>query len=387
MPSLRSHCTCFLSLTLFAATLLAQEAPTLHKAPVASEPETPSIHVDVKEVTVPVTVRDKHGKLVPNLAKDDFVLLQDTKPQTITNLRHDANLPLTLGLLVDTSRSVSNEIDAEKSASQKFLDEMLKQPKDQAFLIHFDKEVELLQDLTSSRDKLYNALALLETARSDPSDDTRSSGDDQGRSRRRHGGTQLYDAVYLASTEVLKKQEGRKAIVILSDGQDRGSKETLNDAIEYAQRADTTVYAIYFKGEEQRRGFGDRDGGRGGMGGPRIGFPGGGGGYPGGGGGYPGGRRGGRDPQEPKVDGKKILTEITTKTGGQMFEVSKKESLDQIYSEIAEELRDQMVLAYTPDKSSIESGYHRVTLTAKNKDMKVQAREGFYIPEQTEAAK
>jgi VWFA-related protein len=390
MASLRSYCTCFLSLALFAASLSAQETPTLHKAPASTEPETPSIHVDVKEVTVPVTVRDKHGKLVQNLAKDDFVLLQDTKPQTITNLRHDTNLPLTLGLLVDTSRSMSNELSAEKGASQKFLDEMLKQPKDQAFLIHFDKEVELLQDLTSSRDKLYNALSLLETARSDSTDDsTRSSGGDGGQSRRRHGGTQLYDAVYLACTEVLKKQQGRKAIIILSDGQDRGSKETLNDAIEYAQRADTTVYAIYFKGEEQqRRGFGDRDGSRGGMGGPRIGFPGGGGGYPGGGGGYPGGgRRGGRDPEGPKVDGKKILTEIATKTGGQMFEVSKKETIDQIYSEIAEELRDQMVLAYTPDTSSIESGYHRITLTAKNKEMKVQAREGFYIPEPTEAAK
>ena len=145
-----------------------QDTPTLHKAPATSEPEAPSIHVDVNEVTVPVTVRDKHGKLVQNLGKDDFILLQDTKPQTITNLRHDTNLPLTLGLLVDTSRSVSNELERRKSASQKFLDEMLNQPKDQAFLIHFDKEVELLQDLTSSRDKLYNALGLLETGAQRP---------------------------------------------------------------------------------------------------------------------------------------------------------------------------------------------------------------------------
>jgi VWFA-related protein len=387
MAFLRSYFACFLSLGLLAPVFPAQDMPTLHKAPAASEPEAPSIHVDVKEVSVPVTVRDKHGKIVQNLGKDDFVLLQDTKPQTISNIRHDTNMPLTVGLLVDTSRSMSNELSAEKSASHKFLDEMLVQPKDQAFVLHFDKEVELMQDVTSSRDKLFNAIGLLETAHSDQDTDS-SGGDDRGQGRkRRHGGTQLYDAVYLASNEILNKQQGRKVIVILSDGQDRGSKETLADAVEYAQRADTTVYTIYMKGEEQqRRGFGDRDGGR--MGGPRIGFPGGGGGYPGGGGGYPGGgRRGGREPEEARVDGKKILTEIATKTGGQMFEVTKKETVEDIYTKIAEEMRSQFVLAYTPDKSSVDSGYHRITVTAKDKEMKVQAREGFYIPEQTSAAK
>jgi VWFA-related protein len=380
MAFLRSYFACFLSLGLLAPIMPAQDMPTLHKAPAASEPETPSIHVDVKEVAVPVTVRDKHGKIVQNLGKDDFVLLQDTKPQTISNIRHDTNMPLTVGLLVDTSRSMSNELSAEKSASHKFLDEMLVQPKDQAFVLHFDKEVELMQDVTSSRDKLFNAIGLLETAHSDQDTDS-SGGDDRGQGRkRRHGGTQLYDAVYLASNEILNKQQGRKVIVILSDGQDRGSKETLADAVEYAQRADTTVYTIYMKGEEQqRRGFGDRDGGR--MGGPRIGFPGGPGGYPG------GSRRGGREPEEARVDGKKILTEIATKTGGQMFEVTKKETVEDIYTKIAEEMRSQFVLAYTPDKSSIDTGYHRITVTAKDKEMKVQAREGFYIPEQTSAAK
>jgi VWFA-related protein len=376
MISLRQFLCLLLSAWLFVPAVPAQE--------------TPSFHVDVKEVTLAVTVRDKHGKIVQKLAKDDFVLQQDGKPQTISNLRHDINLPITLGLLVDTSRSMSNELSAEKSASHKFLDEMLTQPKDQAFVIHFDKEVELLQDLTSSRDKLFNAIGLLETAHSDQqTDSTRGDGDDHGQSRgRRRGGTQLYDSIYLASNEILKKQEGRKAIVILSDGRDRGSKETLADAVESAQRADTMIYAIYFKGEEQqRRGFGDRDGG-GGMGRPRIGFPGGGGGYPGGPGGSPGGgRRGGREPEEARIDGKKILTELAGKTGGQMFEVTKKETVEQIYTEIAEELRSQFVLAYTPDKSSADSGYHRIALTAKDKDLKVQTREGYYIPEQTAAAK
>jgi VWFA-related protein len=361
--------------------------------PVLPAQGTPSIHVDVREVTLPVTVRDKHGKLVQSLGKDDFVLEQDGKPQTISNLRRETDLPLTLGLLVDTSMSMRSELSAEKSASEKFLDQMLAQSTDQAFVIHFDREVELLQDLTSSRDKLYKALGLLETAQpEDRSQDTRGDGDDRGQGQprmRRHGGTQLYDAIYLAANEVLKKQPGRKAIVVLTDGQDRGSKETLADAVEAAQRADTMVYAIYLKGEEMNRGGFGNQRGRGGMGGPRIGYPGGGGGYPGG---YPGGgsggsgRRGG-EREEPRVDGKKILTEITTKTGGQMFEVTKKETVDEIYAQIAEELRTQVVLAYTPDKASADAGYHRVSLTAKNKDYKVQTREGYYIQGQTAASK
>ncbi len=394
MRNVRAFCL-LLSACLLSPLLPGQDKPTLHQATAASQPEPPSIHVDVREVTLPVTVRDKHGKIVQNLGKDDFVLEQDGKPQTITNFRLDTNLPLTLGLLVDTSMSMRDELSAEKSASQKFLDQMLAQSKDQAFLIHFDREVELLQDLTSSRDKLYNALGLLETAHSEQSSQDSGDGDSQGQGQgqprmRRHGGTQLYDAIYLASNEVLKKQTGRKAIVVLTDGQDRGSKETLNDAVEAAQRADTIVYAIYLKGEENR-GFGDNNRGmrRGGIGFPGGGggYPGGGGGYPGGGGGYPGGGRRGGGQQEPRVDGKKILTEIATKTGGQMFEVTKKDTVDQIYTQIAEELRTQFILAYTPDKTAADPGYHRLTLTAKNKDYKVQTREGYYIQEQTAAAK
>jgi VWFA-related protein len=260
---------------------------------------------------------------------------------------------------------------------------MLAQPKDQAFLIHFDREVELMTDLTASKDKLHRGIGELRSA-SAPAE--RSQRDDDGQ-HTAHAGTQLYDAIYLASTEVLQKQQGRKAIVILSDGQDRGSKETLADAVEAAQRADAVIYAIYFKGEEGQRGWGDRDrNGRGGMGGPRIGFPGGGGGYPGGPGGYPGGSRYPRQDREPHVDGKKTLTDIATKTGGRLFEASKKESVEQIYAQIAEELRSQYMVAYTPDKAGSESGFHRVALTTKDKDLKVQTREGFYIPETATAA-
>ena len=122
-----------------------------------------TIAVDVKVVTLPVTVRDKHGKIVRDLTKDDFTLQEDGRPQTIRYFSREANLPLTLGLLVDTSRSQTNVLDGERNASRSFLDQMLVQEKDKAFLIHFDREVELLQDLTSSREKLQAALDLLKT--------------------------------------------------------------------------------------------------------------------------------------------------------------------------------------------------------------------------------
>src|SRR5258708_29369315 len=184
-----------------------------------------TIAVDVKVVTLPVTVRDKHGKIVRDLTKDDFTLQEDGRPQTIRYFSQEANLPLTLGLLVDTSRSQTNVLDAERNASRGFLDQMLVQEKDKAFLIHFDREVELLQDLTSSREKLQAALELLKTPSDrDRSNDPADSGDSRSGSGSHHGGgTQLYDAVFLASNELMKKQQGRKALVILSDGVDRGS--------------------------------------------------------------------------------------------------------------------------------------------------------------------
>src|SRR5450755_541555 len=140
-----------------------------------------TIAVDVKVVTLPITVRDKRGAIVRDLTKDDFTLQEDGRPQAIRYFSQDANLPVTLGLLVDTSRSQSNSLEAERNASRSFLDQMLVQPKDKAFLIHFDKEVELLQDLTSSREKLQSALELLKTPSgrersNDPNDDDSRSG-------------------------------------------------------------------------------------------------------------------------------------------------------------------------------------------------------------------
>jgi VWFA-related protein len=339
-----------------------------------------TIAVDVKVVTLPVTVRDKHGKIIRDLTKDDFTLQEDGRPQSIRYFSQDTNLPLTLGLLVDTSRSQTNVLDAERSASRSFLEQMLVQPKDKAFLIHFDREVELLQDLTSSREKLQSALDLLKTPSDrERSNDPNDSDDSRSGSGSHHsGGTQLYDAVFLASNELMKKQQGRKALVVLSDGVDRGSKTYLESAIESAQRADTVIYSIYFA--ESRHDEGQRPGH--GMGRGGGGWPGGGGGWPGGGGGYPGGGGGGRGGQRPsespRTDGKKILERISKETGGRFFEVTKKETVGDIYTSIVEELRTQYSMGYTPDKDNTATGYHHIQLTVKKKDLTVQTRDGYY---------
>jgi VWFA-related protein len=178
---------------------------------------------------------------------------------------------------------------------------------------------------------------------------------------------------------VLEKQPCRKVVILISDGVDRGSKESLQDAIDAAEKAQVAVYAVYFKGEEER----GESGGMGRRGGGGGGYPGGGGGgYPGGG----GGRRGGGGPRptgtgEPKVDGKKILEQIATRTGGTFYEAKKKDSFDEIGTQIAEELHGQYVLTYSPDKPPSKDdsdGFRKITLKAKDDKWTVATREGYY---------
>ena len=333
-----------------------------------SPPPAPTITVNVKVVNVLATVRDRHGDIVRNLTKDDFVLAEDDRPQNVRYFARETDLPLTMGLLVDTSLSQRRVLDQERSASSTFLDQVLRVDKDVAFVIHFDREVELLQDLTSSRQKLQAALAFPQTPqlhRADQGGGSNSPGgnspDSYPGSGRRGGGwgggTLLYDAVYLASNELMKKQQGRKALIVLSDGVDRGSKETLASAVEAAQRADTLVYSILFTSEQlYGGGYGGR--GIGGM-----------------------GRRGGRPgryPQQEHPDGKKILDQISKQTGGRLFEVSKKLPIEQMYAQIQDELRNQYSLGYTPDRADLGAGYHKIHLTTKQKDLIVQARDGYY---------
>ncbi|MBZ5553758.1 MAG: VWA domain-containing protein [Acidobacteriia bacterium] len=329
--------------------------------------QKPDISIEVKGVTLLATVRDKHGQIVRNLTQNDFLLEQDGHPQTIRYFTQEANLPLTLGLLVDTSMSQRRVLEQERRASYSFLDQVLRPDKDSAFVIHFDREVELLQDLTSSRQKLESALGLLQVPEPGEESGRRSPGQRPGQrpgqsrgGMGRRVGTLLYDSVLLASNELMQKQQGRKALIILSDGVDIGSKTTLEQAIESAQRADTLVYSILFRDEE---GYGRA----GGFGGPGMG------------GGM--GRRGGQGrqyPQESRPDGKKILERLSLETGARLFEVSKKEPIDKIYTQIQEELRGQYSLGYTPEKADSGPGYHRVHLTTRQKDLVVQTRDGYY---------
>ncbi|WP_158943932.1 VWA domain-containing protein [Granulicella sp. S190] len=361
--------------SLHVSNLIAQQkTPTPEQTP-ASTAQT--IAVDARLVNLPVVVRDKKGALVQTLTKEDFTLQVDGKPQTVRYFDKDTNLPLTLGLLVDTSQSQRTVLDEERTASSTFLDQMLTNPKDQAFVLQFAREVELLQDLTTSRPLLQKALKEIDTPSPGSSDDDSST-----RSRSR-GGTVLYDALFLASDELMSKQHGRKALIILSDGVDRNSKENLVRSIEAAQRADTIIYAIYFKGEESHPQNNNPQRGRGGY--PGGGYPGGGypgGGYPGGRGGYPGGGNGpgngGNYPSQSHVDGKKILERMTHETGGRLFEVKKNQDVAQIYNQIAEELRAQYRLGYTPTEDASSSGYHQIDLSLHQKGLVVQTRDGYY---------
>src|SRR5579862_2260369 len=205
----------------------------------------------VSVVNVLATVRDKNGKIVQDLTKDDFKVEEDGHPQTITYFSQQSDLPLMLGLLVDTSGSQRNVLDRERQASYKFLEQVLREDKDKAFVLRFDADVELLKDLTSSRKELESALEALQTGGAPRLNRNGSNSPaPQGGSRGRGfgGGTAMYDAIFLTADEITKSQQGRKAAILLTDGVDSGSKTSLTSAIESSQRADTLVYSIYFPG-------------------------------------------------------------------------------------------------------------------------------------------
>lgn len=335
------------AVALAARRLSAQRvssAGTLNAASAISGKENPVFSSDVKVVSVLATVRTKGGEIVANLTKDDFVLSEDKRPQTIKYFSRETNLPLILGLLVDTSGSQRNVLEEEETASYAFLDKVLREDLDQTFLAHFDFDTELLQDLTASKQKLREALDGLDV----PGPGSRRAAyGGYGGGRRgggAGGGTTLYDAVYLASDEVMRHQQGRKAVILLTDGVDHGSMESMSNAIEQAQRADTLIYSIMFEGEEAG-GFG------------------------------PFGRVG---PMDMSADGYKVLQKMSRETGGGFFEVSKKMSIDAIYKRIEEELRSQYSIGYTPDRPPDGYAFRTISLKTKRKDLVVQARQGYY---------
>jgi VWFA-related protein len=324
--------------------------------------DSPTFKVDVNVVNVLATVHDQKGRIVSDLSKEDFTLEEDGKLQEIQYFFRQTDLPLKLGLLIDTSMSQRNLIEDERTASYQFLDQVLRPDRDQAFVIKFDVEAELLEDLTNSRSSLQNALNALAVpgAYRRPPNRFRESEDflpaqtwpggqggpgrgGQRRPTRMPGiGTLVFDSVFLASNEVLQQQEGRKAIIVISDGVDNGSQVSEKEATEAAHRADTIVFCIrYYDSSAYGGPFG------GGM---------------------------GRDQGSV---GTAALKALSQETGGRMFEVSKKLPLKEIYSRIQEELRNQYNLGYTPpNPHGVE--FRRIKLRTKDSRYEVVTRTGYY---------
>jgi len=290
--------------------------------------EDATFSTDVRVVNVLATVRDHQGHIIRDLAQADFSVSENGRPQTIRYFSRESDLPLTLGLMVDTSLSQQRVINVERGASMRFLDRVLRETKDHVFIMQFDMAVCLCQELTSSRRKLEEALAFVDT----PSR--------QELRNQYGGGTLLYDAVVEASKKVMSNQSGRKALIILSDGVDTGSEATLTDATEAALRTDTLIYSILFSDP----GF---------YGGPLL------------------GRMGG-------ADGRKALTRMSKESGGGFFEVSKKQSIDDIFTILEAELRSQYSLGYVSDIPLHIAEFRKIQLTVNQKGLSVQARDRYW---------
>jgi VWFA-related protein len=335
--------------------------------------ESPQYRVEVKVVNLLATVRDRDGHFVSNLTKDEFILEEEGRQQDISYFSRQTDLPLKIGLLIDTSGSQRNLIADERSASYQFLSQVLRPDRDQAFVIQFAWEAELLQDLTNSRSSLQKALESLAfspvlrrpTNNSGTSNlpgvtfpqnwpgqnwpgmpgGRRGSGGRQGapgtQSRQAGGGTVLYDAVFLASDEILRQQEGRKAIILISDGVDNGSKVSEKEATDATHRADTLIYSIRYYDSSGYSGLL-------GIGGAEVGSR-----------------------------GRRTLDMISQETGGRMFEVTKKLTLQGIYEKIQEELRNQYNIGYIPSNNN-GSSFRRIKLRAKDKKLEVVTRTGYY---------
>jgi VWFA-related protein len=294
-----------------------------------------TLKINVNVVQLFFNVKDKKGGLIPNLTKSDFQIFEDGKPQTIKYFAAESNLPLTLGILIDSSFSQTNVLDMEKRVGGDFLSQILRE-KDLAFVLSFDVQAELLQDFTSSVHLLKTAL---NTAR------INTAGGSGGGIPGLGGGTVptigapkgtvLYDAVYLASHDELAQQVGRKAMILLTDGQDEGSQLKIKDAIEAAQKSDSIVYVLLCAD----RGF--------------YGF-----------GGY---------------SGEGDMKKLTQETGGRVIEVGNKyEKLKEGFDQIANELRSQYNIGYTSINAQLDGTFRKVEIRANNKDYKIQSRAGYY---------
>jgi VWFA-related protein len=350
----------------------------------AAPAHAPAVADAVGAISLPVTAVDNHGDPVKNLTAADLTLTDNGRPQKIQSFALDPSSSIVFGIIGQTGSSLRTELGDERLASVHFVDHTLPGTDDQSFVVQYDHEVDLLADPTATVNKLHDAINQLGS----PQFGSQNGSSDNGSATASHGsGGTMNDAIYLAATQVMKKQPGRHILVLISDGIDHDSKESINDAVQAAQNAHTAIFAIYFKPEVEpqrnpnqgrRGGTGYPGGGYpGGGGGYPGGYPGGGGGYPGGGGGYPGGGRGGQVPSEqPHIDGKEILEHICSQTGGYMIE-GRKDKADEAYSRLAALLKNQYTISFVPDKDAAASDFHRISLTANKKDVWALVQEGY----------
>jgi len=322
-------------LVRFSAANGQQSAPISDATQSQREEQNQSVEtlkVNVNVVQLFFNVKDKKSALIPNLTKDDFEILEDGKPQTIKYFAAESNLPLTLGILIDSSGSQERVLHMEKQVGGAFLNEILRD-KDLAFVIGFDVNVNLLQDFTNSVDVLKTAL---NSARIDITG---------GRTTGTPGpggtvpvvlrGTLLYDAVYLASNDELSQQVGRKAMILLTDGEDQGSQMRITDAIEAAQKSGSIIYVLLCA---DRRFYGSGE-----------------------------------------YSGKGKMNQLTEETGGRVIVVgNKSDKLKNAFHQIANELRNQYNIGYTPTNTARDGTLRKVEIHARNKDYRIQARTAYY---------
>ena len=309
-----------------------QPTSSSQKSQDSQEPTT-TLKINVNVVQLFFNVKEKHGGLVPNLTKNDFEIYEDGKPQTIKYFTAESNLPLTLGMMIDASGSQRNVIDMEKEVGGAFLHQILTD-KDEAYVISFDITVDLLQDFTRDTHRLQAALNKAKVNVDYSSGGIPGMGGGPVPQRGNSPGTLLYDAVYLSSHDMLSKEVGRKAMIILTDGQDEGSRLKLQDAIEAAQKADAIVYVLLCADRGFYGGFG--------------------------------------------YSGEGDMRKLTEQTGGRVINVGNKfDKLREAFDQIAAELRSQYNIGYTPTNEKKDGTYRKVEIKSKQ-GYKIQARSGYY---------
>src|ERR1700678_659051 len=312
-----------LALSAAAALLFAQDD---------ASKDTTTLKVEVNLVNILFNVRDKKSGLVGNLNKDDFKVFEDGKEQEVKYFNRETDLPLTIGLLIDVSASQMNLIDIEKNAAYQFFGTVLRK-QDLAFLISFGEESELLQDYTNSPKLLRSGLDGLHV-----SSGVGGIGPGPVPTAGQPRGTVLYDAVYVASADELKGQVGRKVLVLITDGEDEGSKYKISQAIEAAQKADAIIYGFYYVDRGFYVGHGMVFGG----------------------------------------SSDSALRQMSEDTGGHVFHVDRKMTLQDAFTELQEEMRSQYAIGYTPTNPAKDGTFRKLEVRTPNKDWKVQARKGYY---------